>query len=290
MKAGSVMKKVKKLIVGIDLGSKSNHVLKRALMIAKQNKAKLFIMHVIEAPWFSLPSYFGAADDTIDTKALQKKIDKKIQRLNTEYQVSYAVLIEEGKVSDALLYKAALIKADMLIIGANKSKKKNYLATSTEKIVHQSSLPVLVVRKSARKAYENIIAATDFLTESKQGIAFAQTVFPKAAVSAVHGVEIFYMDDSYALVGRDLSGYNEMEKKNAQENMKNLLKKFSLKKGKVLENGYDTKQIVLDYINKGSYDLTVVGSRGLGGAGMFLGSVSTFILRKASTDVLVYVS
>ncbi len=285
-----MMKNLKRIIVGIDVGSKSNHVLKRALILAKQNKAKLFIMHVIEAPWFSLPSYFGGEDDTIDTKALHKKIDKKIKGLNQEYQVSYAIFIDEGKVTDTLLYKAALIRADMLIIGANKSKKKNYLATRTEQIVHRSSLPVLVVKKSAKEAYKNIIAATDFQTQSKQGIAFAQTIFPKAAISAVHGVEKLYLGDSYALVGRNFSEYNDMEKKNADENMKNLMKKLSLKKGEVLENGFDTKQIVLDYINEGSYDLTVVGSRGLGGTGMLLGSVSTFILRKASTDVLVYVS
>ena len=84
------MKQVKRIIVGIDIFSGSNNVLKRALMVAKRNKAELFLVHAVQIPWFSVPSYFGGKEITIDIKGITKKIEKKIKALNKEYKVPYS--------------------------------------------------------------------------------------------------------------------------------------------------------------------------------------------------------
>ena len=72
------MKKLKRIIVGIDIFAKSNNVLKRAFMLAKENKAELFIVHAVQTPWLSIPSYFGGKEIAVDAKGIQKKIEKKI--------------------------------------------------------------------------------------------------------------------------------------------------------------------------------------------------------------------
>ena len=48
------MKKLEKIIVGIDVFASSDDVLKRALMVAKENKAELYIIHAIETPWIKI--------------------------------------------------------------------------------------------------------------------------------------------------------------------------------------------------------------------------------------------
>jgi len=70
------MKSIKRIIVGLDIFSESNDVLKRAFMMAKQNKAELFIVHAVQTPWFSVPSYFGSKEIIVDTKGITKKIEK----------------------------------------------------------------------------------------------------------------------------------------------------------------------------------------------------------------------
>ncbi|MEA3433754.1 MAG: universal stress protein, partial [Campylobacterota bacterium] len=142
------MKKIKRIIVGLDIFSESNNVLKRALMVAKRNKAELFLIHAVQTPWFSVPSYFGSKEISVDIEGITKKIEKKIKALNKEYKVPYTILVREGDADDILRYEAKLIKADMIIIGANTKSKKKFLGTTAEKVAHQSHLPVLIVKNS----------------------------------------------------------------------------------------------------------------------------------------------
>jgi len=72
-----MIKKLKRIVVGIDIFSKSNIALERALMIAKNNNSELYIVHIVETPWLSLPSYFGGEEIMIDTQILKKKITTK---------------------------------------------------------------------------------------------------------------------------------------------------------------------------------------------------------------------
>ncbi len=67
------MKKLKRIIVGLDVFEKSDNVLKRALILANENKAELFIVHAIPTPWLAIPSYFGSKDIVIDKKSITKK-------------------------------------------------------------------------------------------------------------------------------------------------------------------------------------------------------------------------
>ena len=283
------MKKLKRIIVGIDIFAESNNVLKRAFMIAKQNKAELFIVHAVQTPWFSVPSYFGSKEISVDTKGITKKIEKKIKTVDKNTKVPYAILVKEGAAADILHYESKLLKADMIVIGANTKKKKKFLGTTAEKIAHQSHLPVLIVKNSAKDPYQKIVAPTDFQAQSKQSILFAKNVFPSVKINVLHISEVIYVDGPYTVVGPDYVQYNEAVKVYAKKNLKDFMKDLSIKKGEIIDGEANSKKALLKYINKGSYDLVVVGSRGTTGFKALLGSVASSILREAKTDVLVYV-
>ncbi len=288
------MKRLQRIIAGIDIFEKSNNVLKRALMVAKQNKADLFIVHAVQTPWLSIPNYFGGKKVTVDIKSIKKKIDKKIKALNKESKVSYTILVKEGDADDILLYESKLLKADMLIVGSNTKSKKNLLGTTAEKVAQQSHLPVLIVKNSAKDLYRKVVAPTDFQTQSKQSILFTKNIFPGIKIKAVHTYEAFYMAGiytagSYTLEGLDIQQYNQAAKDVAQNNLKKFTKVLSIKQGKIIDGGLNTKESLLKYINKNSYDLVVIGSRSTSGFQALLGGLASSIIRGARTDVLVYV-
>ncbi len=289
------MEKLKRMIVGLDIFAKSNNVLKRAMMVAKENKAELFIVHAVETPWFSVPSYFSGKEVTVDIKGITKKIEKKIKAVNRDYKVPYSVIVREGNADDILLYESKLLKVDMVVIGANKKSKKKFLGTTAQKVANQSHLPVLIVKNRVKAPYKNIVAPTDFQIQSKQSILFAKNIFPAIKIKAVHTYEAFYAAgiytaDSYTLEGLDIQAYNKAAKDSAQSNLKKFMKDLSIKKGEIIDGEFNSKEILLKYINKGSYDLVVIGSRGTSGFfKALLGSVAASILRETSTDVLIYV-
>ena len=289
------MKKLKRVIVGIDIFIKSNNILKRALLLAKENRAELFIVHAVQTPWFSVPSYFGSKEITVDTEGITKKITKKIKALNIDAKVPYRIVVKEGDTDDILLYEAKLLKADMIVIGANRKSKNNFLGTTAEKVAQQSHLPVLVVKNSVKGSYENIVAATDFQTQSKQSILFAKNMSPSAKIKAVHTYEAFYAAGiytagSYTMDGLDIQQYNQAAKDAAQNNLKKFMKDLSIKKGKIIDGDFNGKEALIKYINKSSYDLAVIGSHGTAGFKALLGGTASSILRETETDILVYVS
>ncbi len=285
------MKELKRVLVGLDVTEKSNNVLKRALSIANEHKADLFIVHAVPTPWVGVPSYFGGKDIAIDHESIANSIEKKIKTLNREFKVNCFVFVKEGNPHDIILYESKLNKIDMIVIGAHSKKKgkKGFLGTTAQKVAHQSHVPVLVVKNSAKTPYKNIIAPTDFGMQSKQSILFAKDIFPSAKINVVNAFDTIYMEGPYAVVGRDLSQYNEVAKSCAKSDLKNFMQEVSVKKGKVIDGELYTKETLVNYIEEGLYDLVVVGSRGTVGLNALLGSVANYILRETSKDILVYV-
>lgn len=285
------MKKLQRIVVGINIFAKSSNVLKRALSIAEENKAELYIIQAVPVPWFSVPDYFTSKNISIDKKAIKKKIEKKIEELNTKSKVACYVFVKEGDPSDIILYKSKLLKADMIVIGAHlKSKKiKNMIGSTAQKIANQSHLPVLVVKNRVQNPYTHAIAPTDFQAQSRQCVLFAKNVFPNIKIKALHAHETFYARGPYTIEGFDPEEYIKASKAHAEKDLEDFVKDLDIKEGEVINGKADSKKALINFIKRDLCDLVVVGSRGTAGFKALLGSIASYILREAPTDVLVYV-
>ncbi len=285
------MEKIHRILVGLDVIEKSDNVLKRALQIAAENQTDLFVVHAIHIPWLAMPNYLNTDEISVDKSSIEKMIENKIVTLNEKTKVPYTIFVKEGRSEDILLYEAQLHKADMMVIGAHSKKKgrKGFLGTTAQKVAHKSHIPVLVVKNSAKKVYENIVAPTDFEAASKESVLFAKQIFPSSKWHLVNVFETIYFEGPYALVGRDLSQFNPVAKNVANNDMKAFMKEVGVKKGKIIDADLDLKATLLEYINKKTFSLTVVGSQGTAGINALLGSVAAYILRESENDVLVYV-
>ena len=73
------------------------------------------------------------------------------------------------------------------------------------------------------------------------------------------------------------------------EDLKDFMKEHSIKQGKVIDGGLNSKEALIKYIKKGSYDLVAIGSRSTSGFNALLGSVTLTLLKDSPTDILVYV-
>jgi len=286
------MKKIKRILVGIDVFEKSDNVLKRALTIARENEAELFIVHAVETPWLSLPSYFGSKELDVDIKGITKTIEKKLKALNRDKKIPYFIYVKEDDADDLLLCAAKWSKADMMVLGVHSKTKsrKRFLGSIVQKVVHQSHIPVLVVKNNVTRAYKNIVAPTDFQIQSKESILFAKNVFPTLKINIVNAFQTVYaMEAPYATMGPEISEYNNVALPSTKKEMKKFIKEVSVEKGEVIDDELDSKAALIKYMKKGSYDLVVVGSRGTSGFKALLGSVATYILRETTSDVLIYV-
>ena len=142
------MKKLQRILVAIDVFANPDEVLKRAFMLAKENKAALYIVQAIETPLFDIPSYFGSENVSVDIKGVKQKIEKTIDKLGIKSDVTYQTFVKEGSADDIILYEAKLLNAEMIVMGAHtkSKKKKNRFGTTAQKVAHQSHVPVLIVK------------------------------------------------------------------------------------------------------------------------------------------------
>lgn len=290
------MSKLERIVVAIDIFANAENILKRAFMLADENEASLYIVQAIEAPLFAIPDYFGSKKVSVDTVSINDKIENLIKVSGLEDNVPYQIFVKEGSAEDVILYEAKLLNAQMIVMGAhNKSKnKKNRFGTTAQKVAHQSHIPVLIIKNKAKRKYDNILAPTDFAMQSKQSIMFVQDICSSANIAMVNAYEAFYATDiytagAYSLENLDIEMYDKAAKSASQNQMKAIKKELGIKKGRVIDGGINSKDALLKYINKGRYDLVVLGSRGTSGALALLGSVAYTLMREVPCDVLVYV-
>ncbi|MDD3591082.1 MAG: universal stress protein [Sulfurovum sp.] len=283
-----------RIVVGIDPFSKSKNIVKRAFMIAQEKGAELFFIYAVRIPWFETPDLFLLKQENIDTDAIRKDIQKMIKELKLPEGVPYSVLVKEGDPEETILYQAKLVKAEMIIIGPHSKGKKAMLGTTAHKIADRSYIPVLVVKNKSKEPYRKITVLTDFGMHSKLGAAYAKKVFPSAKMKVVHAYEPFYAagiytSNGYGFQGFDFEKYRQDVKLSAHKGLNALKADLGIEKSKLIEGGIEVRKTLLDYVKKNPCDLLVIGSRGTSGLQALLGSMASYLLAEAPSDVLVYV-
>jgi nucleotide-binding universal stress UspA family protein len=288
------MAQFKKVFAAIDSSTKSNDVLKRSIWLAKEEGADLIVMHVVEIPWFEMPIDVWGKKPPIDEEALRKKIEAKISKLNEEAKVKFFIQIKRGVPSEEVIFEAKREQADIIVIGnRGETKISEFILGSTaEKITQKSHIPVLIVKTECQKPYKNILIPTDLSKTSEKSISLTKTLFASSNIEILYAHEVFgdFMLDFYSLSEDESKIYKDKVRVFAKEQFNKFLKSQNFKNGTLIEGSPTMKSALIEYINNKACDLVVLGSEGLRDMGsIILGSTSSFIMREAKCDILVYV-
>lgn len=282
------MQNVNRILVAIDRSSMAGEALKRAIIIAKEHKAKLFIIYVIESPLIASPFVHS-----IDENALKKELIVKINKLTSHENIEYLFFMEVGSVASSIALKVKSINIDLLIIGTHGKEdiSNHYFGSTTLKLIQRTRIPVLVVKNEAKENYKKMLAATNLSDYSKESIVFAQTVFPEASLKYLHAYVT--VDEFQTMTYRISIDQQGQFKKELLTEAHITLEKFveEVGEGEMALLGYteSINEDLLDYIEKDDADLLVLGSKGVGNLNSFLfGSTASYLVQKSPTDVLVY--
>lgn len=150
--AGAVSKGValKKILVPVDFSKCSLKALTYALAFAKQFKAEITLLYVVQ-PYYVPGDYAGG----LDYAALEKEIeDSSEQRLNElakkviGKKAAYHVLLEVGRPVDEITRTADELNTDLIIIATHghTGLKHVVLGSTAENVVRHAPCPVLTVR------------------------------------------------------------------------------------------------------------------------------------------------
>lgn len=159
-----MLPKIKTILYATGMGAGAPHVFRYALEMAKQHDAQIVAVSALETLSEFAQSLVAAyippeQSKKIHLEAHEQTKDKLQQRIsqlcakecNHDQQCIQRLIdirIEDGPPAQAVLKTAKEIDADLIIMGSHRHTALGdaILGTTTRKVLHSSTIPVLVVR------------------------------------------------------------------------------------------------------------------------------------------------
>jgi len=277
---------MKNILVTTDLSARSDRALLRAMKLAKNYKAKLTILHVIDE---DSPEVLHAELKKLAKKEIFTVVEG--QTKNTDYKIEIVVGVPHIEILKATMKT----KADLIVLGLHRhtNKDKSTVGKVIERVVKGSLKPVLVVKDRSESEYKKILVALDFNSHSKNSLKSALGLFPDANFTLVHSYYMPFLGD----VGASAL---EKEYKESCEDEMNLFLKGVVKDLAKLDKKKDNYKVknklekgsIIDVLNKEALyskpQLLVIGTHGRSGISKVLSlNVAETFLADPSCDILV---
>jgi len=157
--------KMKKVLIALDYNPTAQKVAEVGFSIAISMNAEVILLHVISDPvYYSSTEYSpimgftGYMDisalqlDSVDglKKASQHFLDKSKQHLGDK---AILTLVKEGDFAESILEAAKEVHADIIVVGSHSRKwlENIVMGSVTEKVLHHTSIPLLIVPTKQKK-------------------------------------------------------------------------------------------------------------------------------------------
>jgi len=140
----------KKIVIPIDGSDASINAAKRAIELAKNLKAKVIVIHVINN--FDIKRYVEISNEKEDfvKKELQDygfKYLEHVKSLANRSEVPVEIVLSEGIPAEKIVETAKDSNADLIVIGSSGGTgyRKRILGSTTDRVIRWSGdIPVLV--------------------------------------------------------------------------------------------------------------------------------------------------
>jgi nucleotide-binding universal stress UspA family protein len=150
----------KRILVPVDGSPASSKGMKAAIRLARENRAKLLLLHVVEEyTAFIAPEVGANVGPILDgMRAAGKRTLARVARSAAAAGASrpQAILVENfgGRVADSIVKEAKRARADLIVMGTHGRRgiKRALLGSDAETVVRYSPIPVLLVPAKGRRA------------------------------------------------------------------------------------------------------------------------------------------
>ena len=145
---------VKSILVPTDFSEHSDKALKQALDIARMNKAKLYLLHVVHESVHQCAADYCLSDEMIRqmesgmTSAAQQNLKTQLTKFPEAKEADVVTEVRRGFPSDEILKEQQEKKIDLIVIGPlGRTGIARFLVGSvTKNVVKEAKCPVLVAK------------------------------------------------------------------------------------------------------------------------------------------------
>lgn len=279
---------MKKILVPTDFSTQAENALKVAAQVAKRYNGEIYLLHMLELPLqlagtaASGSAIGGSNHDLPEALFFMKLAKKRFKEIMAEpYLKGIKVheTVQFHQAFDGIMEVSEEHQCDIIIMGSNGATgfKEMFIGSNTEKVVRNSSIPVLVIKKEHPQFTVNdFVFATDCDLENKhtlnQAVRFANKLEARLHLVYINTPNIFKNSKDARKCLEDFVAGEEFQN-------------FTLNEynDSTIENG------ILNFaesINAGLIGISTHGRKGL--AHFFNGSISEDLVNHASLPVITF--
>jgi len=171
---------MKRILVPIDFSEEANNALLTAHSLAKDTKADILLLHVVEDPHYNAFETVGESHyDPMQNLYILKLIEKTKERLQAiiddpkfgDMNISYKV--DMGNTYKSIVEHITIHKSSLILMGTKGSSglQEILVGSVTDKVVRHANCPVITVKQFRDlSSVKNIVFATDLKDDQIQVI------------------------------------------------------------------------------------------------------------------------
>lgn len=274
--------KIDKIIVPIDFSEHSDYALETAAIMARQYNAEILALHMLELS----DSVLLKADDVQNEKALfyLKLAEKRFQEfLDKDYlnDIKVTPMVKHYKVFSEVSKVADEHSVDLIVMGSHGTSgfSELFMGSNTERVVRNSNIPVLVIKKKPHNlSFNKIILGTNFQKESRDIYKKVNNAFGDNELYLLH---VNVPNDNF----RSTTELEEL----ANDFLLGSDGNLDAKKKVHFVSDYTVENGIANFAKKVDADLIVVSTHGRTGiAHFFEGSITEDIANHANLPVLTF--
>ena len=272
---------MKKILVPTDFSEHAKYALKVAAQIARKNNGEIFLLHMLELP-SEAGDAIGSGHELPEIMLFKNAAINRLEDLMDDPSlegVKVSEIIQFELAFDGIMNISKKNEVDLIVMGSHGANgfKEMFIGSNAEKVVRNSEIPVLVIKKEAGDfAVKKFVFASDFADEIKKP--FAKVVeFANKFDAELHLVMI-----------NTPSSFKPTHI--ANEIMSSFIAGFNINKlATHIYNDVNVESGVLNFTNSIDADLIGMSTHGRKGlAHFFNGSISEDLVNHAVKPVVTF--
>jgi nucleotide-binding universal stress UspA family protein len=163
---------MKRILVPTDFSKHAYWAAEVAAGIARKTGARVFLLHAVDMPHYSMNDRFSEAPDTAEGIFLLKRAKQEFEKLISQdffKEVDVAEILQWESVYETITEKAKEHGIDLIVMGSQGASgvKEFFIGSNTEKIIRTSACPVLTVKERIPEFNpKDVVYASNFFGES----------------------------------------------------------------------------------------------------------------------------
>ncbi len=158
------MNLLERILVPVDIESNDFFYLEQIIPLAKGYDSKIYLLYVLPQ------EIMESETKDLAIRLVENELQKIGETYYTPQNIRFEKVVEFGKVYETIAYIGDLYDINLIVMSANSKSNPNQFSIRTERVIRESEIAVLAVKRNHPLEFKHIICPVDFSDPSLRAL------------------------------------------------------------------------------------------------------------------------